>query len=446
MSDPAVAYQIETKRDGAAPAQVTTVTPGADSLLPYCADLAAGHERFIVARAHGSRLFDAEGRSYIDLCMGFGSMLLGHGATAIKDALVRQIDNGWMYGISHRLQDELASLIHSAGPANVRVSLCNSESDASLLALRAARAFTSRDRIAVFTHSHHGLHDFALITETTRAAPGAMPSANDASVRRRVHIGAGIPAGVDDFVIVLPFGERAAIEWVRSYAGQLAAVIVEPVSARAPSLVHGEWLRLMQKTCRENEICFILDETFTGFRLRYGGAQELFGLEPDLVTYGNALGGGLSIGAIAGRADIMAAFGPAEREKRIFSGTTHAGNPLSVAAAVATLNVLFAHRDEVYPQLNDAAASLVRSFNAEAENLGAQVRLEAAGSMFRINFPVSGKSDSQPAWERDFYRRLFERHVIVHASGRCFLSTAHTVADIAEVSKALSDSLRAVIG
>ncbi|MBL8644085.1 MAG: aminotransferase class III-fold pyridoxal phosphate-dependent enzyme, partial [Rhodospirillaceae bacterium] len=302
------------------------------------------------------------------------------------------------------------------------------------LALRAARAATGREKIAVFANAHHGLHDFALISEST--AP--VRAANDATVRRKVHIGAGIPAAVDDCVIVLPYGEPAAIDWIRSYAGQLAGVIAEPFPSLAPSLDHGPWLSDVQAVCRATHTVFILDETYTGFRLGYGGAQGLLGLKPDLVTYGNALGGGLSIGAVAGQADAMAGFGSATREQRIFNGTTHTGNPLSTAAAIAVLEVLLTHRDEVYPQLNRAAADLKTAFDEAARNAGAAATLSCAGSIFAITFKPGFE-----AQERAFYRGLFERKVVVHASRRCFLSTAHTVADIQALSTAFHESLAA---
>jgi glutamate-1-semialdehyde aminotransferase len=363
--------------------------------------------------------------------MGYGSLVLGHGAAPIKDALQRQLENSWMYAFAHPQQDQLAELIRAAGPANERVALCNSESDATLLALRAARAVTGRDKIVVFSNAHHGLHDFALISEVT----GANRAAND-TPRRRGHVGAGIPNAIDDFVIVLPYGEQSAIDWIRSYAGQIAAVIAEPFASHHPSLLYQNWLHDVQAICRTTHTVFILDETYSGFRLGYGGAQALFGLCPDLVTYGNALGGGLPIGAVAGRASAMASFGATDRNQRIFSGTTHSGNPLSVAAAIAVLELLLTHRDEIYPQLDNAAQSLVDDFNKTAQRLGTRATMSAAGSICAVQFETG-----QNAVEQDFYRNLFSRKVVVHESRRCFLSTAHTVADITAISTALNESL-----
>lgn len=433
MPDLATALSATTTHAVLAHARAAANNPASSALSPSF-DLAGGLGRLNAAQATGARIVDRTGESYLDLCMGYGSLVLGHGAAPVKEALQRQLDQGWMYGFAHPQQDQLAELIRAAAPANERVALCNSESDATLLALRAARAVTGRDKIAVFGNAHHGLHDFALISESA----SSNRAANDAPAPRRVHRGAGIPHALDDFVIVLPYGEPAAIDWIRSYAGQLAAVIAEPFASARPSLHHKAWLHDVQAICRSTHTVFILDETYSGFRLSYGGAQGVLGLSPDLVTYGNALGGGLSIGAVAGRASAMTGFGAADRTQRIFSGTTHTGNPLSVTAAIAVLELLLTHRDEIYPQLEAAAQNLVDAFNRAAGDVNVAARMTAVGSICAVQF-----DPGQEALEREFYRNLYARKIVVHASRRCFLSTAHTVADIVEISNALEESLRA---
>jgi glutamate-1-semialdehyde 2,1-aminomutase len=432
MADPATPLSGTTTQDILASARAAANS--AASPLIRGLDLAAGPSAFKVSHASGARVVDRHGTSYLDLCMGYGALVLGHGAATVKEALAQQLEAGWLYGLSHAKQDQLAELIKAAGSSNERVAFCDSASDATLLALRAARAFTGRDKIAVFSQAHHGLHDFALISD--RAAPRA--AANDAQVRQKVHVGAGIPAALDDFVIILRYGDPGAIDWIRSYAGQLAAVIAEPFPSRFPSLRHKAWLQDVQAICRTTHTLFVLDENISGFRLGYGGAQSTLDLSPDLVTYGNALGGGLSIGAVAGREPIMEGFGATAPEQRIFSGSAHAGNPLSTAAAVAVLEVLLTHRDTVYPQLNGAAVELAAAFNTAAETVGVPATMSCAGSVFAVRFDTGHE-----ALERAFYAALFARKVIVHASKRCFLSTAHTVGDIQDLAAAFSDSLSA---
>jgi glutamate-1-semialdehyde aminotransferase len=413
---------------------------GAGRLVPQRLDLAAGDGPFAVSRAVGATVFDAAGTPYLDLCMGHGALLLGHGAAAVKDAVRRQLDDGWLYGFAHAGAARLAELIAAAGPANERVALCTSESDATLVALRAARATTGRDGVVLFAGSHHGLHDAALVT----ALPMQAPSANDAVVQRKVHIGAGVPVTVDATVDILPYGGEQVFDWIRRRRDRLAAVMVEGVPSGRPTLTHGPWLRTLQSVCRDSGVVMILDETLSGFRLGFGGAQEAFGLHPDLVTYGHALGGGLPLGAVAGRASVMSAFDGPEPHARIFAGDTHAGNPLSVAAATAVLEVLSASREFVYPQLAAAAAALTGAFTTAAAAHGLAAGAEAAGSLFRLHFGPPADAKTQ-ALERAFYAALFERKVIVHAAKRCFLSTAHTVADIAALATAFSDSLAAAV-
>lgn len=288
--------------------------------MPRALDAAGSDHALMVHQSIGARVLDSAGRSYIDLCMGHGSLMLGHGAAPTKDALHRQLDLGWMHGFSHCVGERVAELIHEAAPGNERVMLCGSESDAAALAIRAARSYRGRDGIVVFSGATHGLHDFALVT----AAP---IQANDFGNRRNVHIGAGIPAHVDNDVTVLPYASDNDLDIISQRCDTLAAVIVEPIPSQRPSPKHGAWLKRLQALCYRCGVLLILDETFSGFRMGYGGAQVYFDLKPDLVVYGNALGGGLPIGAVAGKAQIMSVFGGGSFEQRIFCGTTPAGPP-----------------------------------------------------------------------------------------------------------------------
>jgi glutamate-1-semialdehyde aminotransferase len=431
--------------------QRISAPPGGRTLLPRAVDLAADAGSLSVARGLGARLYGDAERSYLDLCMGHGALLLGHGAASVKDALARQLEAGWLFGFAHDTAERLAALIHKAGPANERVMLCNSESDATLLAMRAARAHTGRDLVAVFGGASHGLHDAALVTAHMGTSAAPRPAANDQGPSAKARAGAGVAAGAAESVVVLPYGTDAALAIIHAHRDRLAGVMVEAVPTARPSLAHGPWLKRLAAACREDAVPLILDETYTGFRVRYGGAQEFFDITPDLVTYGGALGGGLPIGAVAGRAGIMSVFGGGKPEQRIFCGTTHAGNPLSAAAAEAVLSVLSTHRDTVYPQLHKAASNLGTTFNRTAETMGVAARIDAAGSMFRVFFGCEVGDEPGPRrpaeearhMERVFYRELLNRGVVVHAAKRCFLSTAHTLADIGEISAAFIAGLKA---
>ncbi len=434
--------------DQAALTSMSASTTAAPLVQPTLAR-ATSNAGLAVTRGLGSRLFDSAGHSYIDLCMGHGALLLGHGATVVKEALHQQLENGWLFGASHPAIDRLTTLIQDAGLANESVALCDSASDATLLAMRAARAFTGREKIAVFSGATHGLHDAALITAHFEQAAA---SANDATLQHKAHIGAGIPASIDDTITVLPFAREHALHLIAQHRDHLAAVIVEPLLLAHPASALAPWLRQLEATCRTNNVLLILDETYSGFRLGYGGAQRFFGLKPDLVTYGNALGGGVPIGAVAGRKDVMSVFGGGTPQQRIFCGSTTAGNPFSAAAAEATLGVLSLHRDTIYPQLNAATTQIAADFKTAARAFGIAAHLATAGSMFRISLSRDSDGDSRTQHsieakresERVFYARVFEKRVFIHASKCCFLSTAHTIADIAEISAALTEGLKAI--
>jgi len=409
-------------------------------VLPDTIDVAGAPALHVFVRsANGCRVTDLDGNTYIDLCMGFGTQMLGHGHPTVHEAIITQAARGWNFGLPGDGQLAYGHLIQAAGPANERVMLCNSGSDATLYAMRAARAFTGRDVIGVFTNSYHGTHDYGLVA-----------GAGEGSKTRKVHLGAGVPQAIDQVTMVLPYGSDEAFEHIRRNRNRLAAIIVEAVQGADPSLAYGPWLLRLFAVCREVGVLVILDEVITGFRLAYGGAQEVFSLVPDLVTYGKAIGGGLPMGAVAGRTDIMAVFAGTPAGKGVFYATAFAGNPLGVAAGTATLGHLLAHRAEIYPAMNAAGERLAQRFNAAAAAEELPTTMRAAGSMFRILF----SHDAPHAWQsaptrlRDaeaaFYVMTLNRGILMHAAQRGFLSAAHTQADIDIIVAGFSEALRQV--
>lgn len=355
-----------------------------------------------IATALGSRVFDTAGRAYIDLCMGHGSLLLGHNAAPIKQAVQKQLDASWVHGYEHDLTDRVATMISALGPANERTRFCSSETEAITLAIAASRLTTGRQRVVSFTPLAHGADS--------------------------------------NIVLRSGYGTTEALERLKVDGTSVAAVIVEPVPTDRPGLTHGAWLQSMQSLCNDIGAMLILNETTSGFRIAYGGAQEFFKLRPDLVIYGNALGGGMPIGVLSGRTAVMSIFGGGTTPPRVFCSSTHAGNPLSAAAAEAVLQSLAMHRETVYPQLRNSAETIRTAFNNAATQRGVNARLYQAGSFFRI---VWDDDITQPAvqslgWMR-FRREVMDRHVMIHRDGRCFLSTAHTVADIGAVANAFAE-------
>jgi glutamate-1-semialdehyde 2,1-aminomutase len=411
----------------------------------------AGHPSFqlYIHEGSGGHVADLDGNRFIDLGMGFGAQLLGHCVPAVQDAVMAQAARGWHFGMVDERQLALARHIQAAAASNERVVLCNSGGEATAYAMRAARAFTGRDLVGVFAGSSHGDHDYGLAGEETRrfAAPGLKEDNGALFARpcsRRAQRHPGVPEAVMDASICMTYGHASAFDHIRRRRHDLAAVIVEPVRALDPSLDHGPWLRELADVCGETGVSLIFDERRTGFRLAYGGAQEHFGVIADLVAYGEVIGGGLPLGALTGRADIIANL--TGREPRVASLAERgpAGNMLSVAAGVATLDHLALRRSTLYPALEEKGRLLADTFNGFADAKGLPVRLRRAGSIFRIQFKRPDSADTghrYGAAEAAFYALALNKGVLVHASRLGFLSAAHTASDIMLAASAFESAL-----
>ncbi len=389
----------------------------------------------------GARVADLDGNCFIDLSMGFGAQLLGHGVQSVQDAVVAQAARGWHFGVVNEKQLELARLIQAASAANERVVFCNSGCDATAYAMRAARAFTGRDLIAVFSGSSHGTHDYGLAGEEVRRQ---MPEPEESGAlfarpwNRRPQRHPGIPQSVMDASVSLTYGHASAFDQLRRRRRELAAVIVEPVRALDPSFEHAKWLNELANVCGETGILLIFDERLTGFRLAYGGAQERFGVMADLVAYGENIGGGLPLGAVAGRADVLGSIAGRESLARTLTERGTSGSMLSIAAGASTLEQLSTRRTTLYPALAEKGRLLAETFNSFAEQNDMPARLRIAGSIFRIQFrrpthAASGRS-GYPAAEAAFYALALSKGVLVHASRLAFLSAAHTASDVNQVA------------
>lgn len=368
----------------------------------------------------GATVTDLDGRTMLDFSMGDGAALLGHDHPAIRDALHTQIAAGWHLGHATALQVDIARLIQAAGPANERIVLCADGNDATTMATRAARAVTGRDCIGVFAGSYHGRYGYAY-----RGGAHA-PERNT----RYLNLGAGIPRGVDDATNVLPYGHPAAFALVRRHRNELAAVIVEGVRASDPHFDAGPWLQELADVCRRDGVVLIFDEISTGFRLAYGGAQEVLKVEPDLVIYGKAVGGGLPLGAVAGRAPFMRPFGQHMSSQGIVALDAFTGNTLSVAAGAAFLSHAHKEREVLYPALDRTTTRLAEGFNAAAANLNVPATLRHAGSMFLISLGPAKPRRAEMTLQRTavdaFVVSVLNAGVMIHPALTGFVSAAHT--------------------
>jgi glutamate-1-semialdehyde 2,1-aminomutase len=381
-----------------------------------------GIPRFI-ERGQGSRIFDTDGNSFIDYVGSWGPLLLGHRPPAVIDALREVLEVGTSFGAPTEREVELAELIAKVVPSMEMVRLVNSGTEATMSALRLARGFTGRDLVIKFEGCYHGHVDSLLVKGGSGMATLGIADS------------AGVPKAFAETTISLPFNSIAAVE--KAFAdrsGQIAAIIVEPIVGNMGCVppAHGFLEALRELTARHGSL-LIFDEVMTGFRVALGGAQQRYGIQPDLTTVGKIIGGGLPMAAYGGRADIMKKIAPLGP---VYQAGTLAGNPLAVAAGLAMLRYLIAH-PEVYDTLEARSAQLT-AWTPPG------VTVNRVGSMFTFFFSPEPVTDWESAKKCDtarfgkFFHFLLERGVYIAPSQfeAGFVSVAHSEEDIRATVKA----------
>jgi glutamate-1-semialdehyde 2,1-aminomutase len=439
IDGPAVLHAAEarlatrTKSSAAVFERSQEVLPGGvSSNIRY----SAPHPIF-VREARGSRLRDVDGNEYVDCRLGFGPVLLGHAPEAVTAAVTRAMTTGSVYALPHEGEVALAEKIVAAVPGAEMTTFCNSGSEATLHAVRLARAYTGRKTIAKFEGGYHGIHDPVLVSVRYRPA-----EAGPAEAPRPTVESPGIPAEAVANTLVLPYNDGAALDLITAHASEVAAVIVEPVQGSAGSIpATPEFLAGLRAVTARHGILLVFDEVITGFRLALGGAQEWYGVRADLVAFGKILGGGFPFGALTGSRDLLRLFSvPHARQAGrppVFYGGTFNGNPTSVAAATATLDYLCDH-PEVYRELAERGDRIRREVAAAAAAAGVTLSALGAGSIFSFRFappPVASVRDlagEDPALVQALFVLLLTEGVLGH-SHHSFLSTAHSEADIARI-------------
>ena len=391
-----------------------------------------------IRESKGSRVTDVDGNEYIDLAMGFGPHMLGHAPDVVVDAVKEAVERGTQWALHNPYQEKLARLLVEASPCAEKVVFCNSGTESTMYAIRAARAYTGKSKIAVFEGSYHGAHD-SILVDLDPASPPDAPT-----FRPR---GAGVPAETLQNVMMLPYRRDAAFDLIREHRDELALVLLEPVESSNPRMNHVDWMKGVEAACREAGVLFLMDEVITGFRVAYGGAQEFFDMKPDLATYGKVLGGGMPLGAIAGPESIMSVF-DSERPgaKGIFSAGTFTGNPVSMAAGYAAVSYLKDH-PEIYPYVSEQSHRLADELNRflAVEEIPAQVM--AAESVFYLRIqpgvPVEGPREidgSLKAADDEFCMHLLNHGVTIPGDHQFHLSAAHTPEDVDKVIDAFKQS------
>ncbi|HWX56028.1 MAG TPA: glutamate-1-semialdehyde 2,1-aminomutase [Verrucomicrobiae bacterium] len=404
-------------------ARASRVIPGGVN-SPVRAFKAVGGDPLYIVRGKGPRIWDADGNEYIDYVGSWGPLILGHAFPPVVEAVEKANRDGTSFGASTPIEAELAEEVIKAFPSIDKIRFVSSGTEATMSAIRLARAFTGRKYIVKFEGCYHGHADSLLVKAGSGVATLGIPGS------------AGVLEEQARFTIALPFNSKTAIEETFSkFPGQIACVIVEPVVGNMgcvpPNTGYLEFLRLHTE---QNGALLIFDEVMTGFRLALGGVQELSGVKPDLTTLGKIIGGGLPVGAYGGRAEIMdmiAPLGP------VYQAGTLSGNPLAMAAGLATVRYLAAH-PEIYLQLSQHASTLVDGVLQAARRKGIPFSANQVGSMFTwffqsgkvVDWQTAEKSDTQ-AFAR-FHRAMLEKGIYLPPSQfeAAFLSAAHTEEDV----------------
>ena len=392
-----------------------------------------------VSSASGSRVTDVDGNEFIDLTMGFGPHILGHASPEVVAAVREAAARGLQFALHSPYQEPLARLVAAAHPGNEMVLFCNSGTEATMHAMRLARAFTGRSQVAVFEGSYHGAHDYAMVV----ADPESPPTAPVAVGR-----GGGVTEAAVSTMTMLPYWSEEALETIRARGEELALVAVEAVQGSNPLTAHREWLHELRRACTDAGVLLLVDEVLTGFRLGYGGAQESFGVTGDLVTYGKVAGGGMPIGVVAGRRELMELFAPGERS--VFSTGTFSGNPVTMAAGVAVLERLRSHSED-YEYLEAESGRLADGFNEFCRDRGLPAQIQRAGSILFLRLqraPAELRSvrdvarwTAPPEVHDSFQLKLLERGVILPGVHQFHLSTAHSEQDVDAVLGACREAL-----
>lgn len=395
-------------------AQAQQLMPGGVN-SPVRAFRGVGGDPIFIERASGPYLFDVDGNRYLDYVQSWGPMILGHASTVVYQAIIEAAAHGSSFGAPTAAESELARLVIDSVPSIEMVRFVNSGTEATMSALRLARAYTGRNRIVKFSGCYHGHADHLLVQAGSGVATMGLPDSP------------GVPAATTGHTLTAPYNDASAVEELfRTYPDDIAAVIVEPVAANMGVVLPCPgFLEELRRLTREYGALFIFDEVITGFRLALGGMQERTGVIPDLTCLGKIIGGGLPVGAYGGRREIMEMVAPAGP---MYQAGTLSGNPLAMAAGIATLKEL--RRPGQYTELERKAALLGDGLSRVLQQARVPAQLIRIGSLFTIFFttrPVVSYADARTSDTRRFARffwNMLHRGIYLPSSQfeACFVS------------------------
>ncbi|VUT27604.1 MAG: Glutamate-1-semialdehyde 2,1-aminomutase [Candidatus Syntrophoarchaeum sp. GoM_oil] len=388
---------------------------------------------FYTKSAHGSRITDVDGNKYIDYCMGYGPLILGHAHPAIRNAITSQLDNGWLYGTPCELELELSKKINEYFPSIEMMRFVNTGTEATMAAIRAARGFTGWDKFIKIEGGFHGAHDACLVKAGSGATTLGVPDS------------LGVPQDFTKNTLQVPYNDiEALVSLIESNRDEVAALIIEPVLGNIGVIPPKKgYLEEVRAVTRENDILLIFDEVITGFRLEMGGAQAHFGVKPDMTTLGKVVGGGVPIGVFGGRREIMEKISP---QGGIYQAGTFNGNPLSLASGVAVIETL--KRENVHSVINERGKILRAALTDIIRDKQLDYTVSGIGSLFIVffgerplNYEEALRCDKEGYFE--FFKRILKHGIFLPPSQfeTNFVSFAHTDEDIERTITAFGDTL-----
>ena len=406
---------------------------------PVRAFRSVGSDPPFLVRGLGAHVWDADGNRYIDYVGSWGPLILGHSNPEVIEAIVEAARNGTSFGASTPAEAELAALVTEAFPAIQKVRFVSSGTEATMSAIRLARAVTKRKFIVKFEGCYHGHSDALLVKAGSGVATLGIPGS------------AGVPEEFVEFTLALPYNDRSAVEAAfDKFEGQIACVIVEPVVGNMGCVPpRPGYLEALREITAQEGALIIFDEVMTGFRVAFGGASELYNIKPDLTTLGKIIGGGLPVGAYGGPANIMDLVAPVGP---VYQAGTLSGNPLAMAAGIAVLRQLKRNREPIYKQFDEMAGKLVAGVMAAAKDAGVTMTANCVGSMFTFFFTDRQVTDWESASTCDtakfgrFHGALLEGGAWLPPSQfeAAFLSAAHTQRDVDDTIAAAREALALV--